>query len=56
MSSAASAHLVDWLRDTHAMEQQAEAMLESQASRLEHYPDLRQRIVAHPDETRWQRA
>lgn len=44
-------HLVDWLRDAYAMEKQAESMLKSQASRLEHYPKLRQRIEEHLDET-----
>jgi len=56
MTTSSIDHLTDWLRDAHAMEQQAEAMLEAQASRLEHYPVLRQRIVQHIDETRWQRA
>jgi ferritin-like metal-binding protein YciE len=56
MSTTANENLIDWLRDAHAMEQQAEAMLEAQASRLEHYPDLRQRIVEHIKETQWQRA
>lgn len=55
MTTEANEHLIDWLRDAHAMEQQAEAMLEAQASRLEHYPSLRTRIVEHIDETRWQR-
>lgn len=50
-----SEHLTDWLRDAHAMEQQAEAMLKGMAERLEHYPDLRNRVIAHLDETRWQR-
>lgn len=50
-----SEHLTDWLRDAHAMEQQAEAMLKAMAERLEHYPDLRNRVVEHLDETRWQR-
>lgn len=48
-------HLLDWLRDAHAMEQQAEKMLQSQAERLEHYPDLRGRIEKHIEETRGQR-
>ncbi len=56
MTTSAIDNLRDWLRDAHAMEQQAEAMLEAQASRLEHYPELRERIVQHIDETRWQRA
>lgn len=44
-------HLLDWLRDAHAMEQQAEQMLKAQSSRLEHYPDLKARIDQHLEET-----
>ena len=44
-------HLVDWLRDAYAMEKQAETMLKGQASRLENYPDVRQRIERHLMET-----
>ena len=40
-------NLLDWLRDAHAMEQQAENMLTSQVERLEHYPQLRARIQQH---------
>ena len=47
-------HLLEWLRDAHAMEQQAEQMLKSQASRIENYPQIRQRIEQHLDETRSQ--
>jgi ferritin-like metal-binding protein YciE len=54
MTTTADENLNDWLRDAHAMEQQAEKMLSAQAERLEHYPDLRARIVQHIDETRWQ--
>src|SRR5438067_6066808 len=54
MTTTADDNLNDWLRDAHAMEQQAEKMLSAQAERLEHYPDLRARIVQHIDETRWQ--
>lgn len=46
-----SKHLVDWLRDAHAMEKQAEKMLKSQAQRLEHYPLLQKRIEEHIEET-----
>lgn len=56
MTTSANDHLNDWLRDAHAMEQQAEKMLTAQAERLEHYPALRARIVEHIDETRWQRS
>ena len=43
--------LIQWLRDAHAMEEQAETMLSAQASRLENYPELRQRIEQHISET-----
>jgi ferritin-like metal-binding protein YciE len=44
-------NLIDWLRDAHAMEQQAEQMLKAQAGRIEHYPQLKARIEQHLDET-----
>jgi ferritin-like metal-binding protein YciE len=44
-------HLLDWLRDAHAMEQQAEQMLRAQSGRLEHYPELKARIDQHLEET-----
>ncbi|GGB02520.1 YciE/YciF family protein [Brucella endophytica] len=44
-----------WLRDAHAMEEQAEQMLSAQASRLENYPQLRARIEQHLAETKSQR-
>jgi ferritin-like metal-binding protein YciE len=44
-------NLLDWLRNAHAMEQQAEQMLKAQASRIQHYPELKVRIEAHIDET-----
>jgi ferritin-like metal-binding protein YciE len=46
--------LVQWLRDAHAMENQAETMLKAQAERLDHYPQLRQRIEEHIKETQSQ--
>lgn len=49
-------NLLDWLRDAHAMEQQAETMLSSQSGRLEHYPVLKARIDKHIEETRGQQA
>jgi ferritin-like metal-binding protein YciE len=48
-------YLNQWLRDAHAMEEQAEKMLQSQASRIEHYPQLSQRIEQHIRETQSQR-
>lgn len=47
-------NLMNWLRDAHAMEQQAETMLSSQSSRLEHYPTLKARIDQHITETQGQ--
>jgi ferritin-like metal-binding protein YciE len=44
-------NLLDWLRDAHAMEQQAEQMLRAQASRIKHYPAVKQRIEQHLEET-----
>jgi ferritin-like metal-binding protein YciE len=44
-------NLLDWLRDAHAMEQQAEKMLRAQSERLEHYPKLKTRIDFHIQET-----
>ena len=45
-------HYHDWLRDAHAMEKQAESMLESMASRIDNYPELRSRIERHLSETK----
>ncbi|CAJ0704606.1 Protein YciE [Ralstonia edaphis] len=51
MTTSAQEHLLDWLRDAHAMEQQAEQMLRAQSGRLEHYPELKERIDRHIEET-----
>lgn len=45
-----------WLRDAHAMEEQALTMMEGMASRLENYPQLRARIRDHIEETEGQLA
>ncbi|MCO6740543.1 ferritin-like domain-containing protein, partial [Streptomyces sp. CHA15] len=37
MTASKQDNLIDWLRDAHAMEEQAEKMLSAQAARLEHY-------------------
>ena len=47
-------NLLDWLRDAHAMEQQAETMLQKTASRLENYPTLKARLESQIEETREQ--
>ncbi|WP_342627083.1 ferritin-like domain-containing protein [Nguyenibacter vanlangensis] len=54
MSKTPSGHLLDWLRDAHAMEEQAEKMLQAQAARLENYPILQEKIRQHLEETRRQ--
>ncbi|MDI6838348.1 MAG: DUF892 family protein [Rhizobiaceae bacterium] len=45
---------IGWIRDAHAMEEQALTMLSSQAERLDNYPELRTRIEHHIEETRGQ--
>lgn len=47
-------HYLDWVRDAHAMEEQAETMLKKMADRLEHYPALEARIHQHIQETQEQ--
>ncbi|WP_394801874.1 ferritin-like domain-containing protein [Rhizobium halophilum] len=44
-------HYANWLRDAHAMEEQAVTMLAAQARRLENYPMLKDRINLHLAET-----
>lgn len=44
-----------WLRDAHAMEAQAETMLNAQIGRLETYPAIRMRMEQHLRETEAQR-
>ena len=46
--------LVQWLRDAHAMEEQAETLLNGQILRLENYPELRDRMSTHLEETKQQ--
>jgi ferritin-like metal-binding protein YciE len=49
-------YLIDWLRDAHAMELQAIKVMQTQVSRLEHYPELTSRLEQHIEETRGQAA
>ncbi len=44
--------LVQWLRDAHAMEEQAKTMLNGLIGRPENYPELAQRIRSHLEETK----
>ena len=52
--ATAEERLMEWLRDAHAAEQQAETMLSGTASRLENYPELRARMEQHIQETKRQ--
>jgi ferritin-like metal-binding protein YciE len=42
--STSTEHLTDWLRDAHAMEQQAETLLKGEIKRIKNYPELTQRL------------
>jgi ferritin-like metal-binding protein YciE len=44
--------LLQWLRDAHSMEQQAEQMLTGMAGRIENYPQLKAQVERHIQETR----
>lgn len=44
-------HYLSWMRDAHAMEEQALTMMRGMLSRLENYPDLSARIERHVAET-----
>ncbi|WP_421698469.1 ferritin-like domain-containing protein [Ancylobacter sp.] len=54
--ATADERLMEWLRDARAMEQQAETMLSSMASRIEHYPEVKRGLERHLEETRAQAA
>ncbi|WP_175844259.1 DUF892 family protein [Burkholderia contaminans] len=41
-------HLEDWLRDAYAMKRQAQTLLAAQLKRLDHYPQLQDRLQHHP--------
>jgi ferritin-like metal-binding protein YciE len=49
-------HLIDWLRDAHALEEQAKSLLQAQIDRLEHYPEALPRLKQHLQETEQQRS
>jgi hypothetical protein len=44
-------HLLAWLKDAHAAEEQAITMLSNMARRIENYPELKARIEQHVTET-----
>jgi ferritin-like metal-binding protein YciE len=51
LMAKAEERLMEWLRDAHAAEEQAKTMLSGFANRLEHYPELKERVLTHVKET-----
>lgn len=47
-------HILAWLKDAHAAEEQAITMLSNMAGRIENYPELKARIEQHIQETEQQ--
>lgn len=54
MDKTPTERIIQWLTDAHSMESEAETMLKATASRIEHYPQLKQRIEQHITETQGQ--
>lgn len=54
MTTEVRDNLVAWLRDAHSMEEQSEKMLTALTKRLKNYPELKDRIDQHIEETRHQ--
>src|SRR4051794_32768863 len=52
MMTTVDDRLMEWLRDAHAAEEQAETMLGGMASRLQNYPELKARVQQHVDESK----
>lgn len=52
--ATAEERLMEWLRDAHAMEEQAETMLSALTQRIKNYPDVKAQIQQHLEETRRQ--
>lgn len=47
-------HLTRWLKDAYSMEQSSIGSLERQADNLDQYPEVRQKLLQHLEDTRWQ--
>src|SRR5262249_60881556 len=50
--TSAEVRFLQWLRDAHAMEEQAEQMLRGTARRIKNYPELKAQLEGHLEETR----
>lgn len=46
--------LIDWLRDAHAMEQQAATVMQTHADRIQHYPEFKRLLEVNAEESRLQ--
>jgi ferritin-like metal-binding protein YciE len=46
--------LIDWLRDAHAMENQAATVMETHAGRIQHYPRFKELLEMNAEESRAQ--
>lgn len=55
MTDAATSIFLTGLRNAHALETEASQIIERQLDRLEHYPQLADRLRVHLDETRSQK-
>lgn len=44
-------HLLDWLRDAHAMELQAEQVMRGELRRIQSYPEFKLRVERHLEDT-----
>lgn len=54
MTTEPREHLLHWLRDSYAMEKQALEITEREVDRIESYPELKERIEKHIEETKVQ--
>ncbi|MEX6505763.1 ferritin-like domain-containing protein [Jiella sp. M17.18] len=54
LSDSATSHFIVGLRDVHAVENQALALIDRQLDRLKSYPDLAERLRMHRGETETQ--
>jgi ferritin-like metal-binding protein YciE len=56
MMTEPNKHVLSWLKDAHAAEEQSATMLSKTAARLENYPELKARFEQHVSESQQQAA
>src|SRR3546814_17011192 len=49
--ATAEEHLMDWMSDAHALEEQAEKSIRATEGRPENYQALKERMASHPSDT-----